>query len=110
MLTAKNKHPIEMNPLQKMGENIRLVRQSQGFTMTLLANYAGISRPLLRRIEGGQESVSVGAIYAVLRQLGLEKDFGKIAYREGLDNSNSIIQTNRYFRSGFERSKQRNKA
>lgn len=73
--------------------------------MTLLANYAGISRPLLRRIESGQESVSIGAVYAVLRQLGLEKDFMHIAYREGIELDNEIIRSHRYFRSGIERHK-----
>lgn len=107
MQEINSKQVIEMDPLQKMGENIRLVRQSQGFSITLLANYAGISRPLLRRIERGEGSVAVGAIYAVLRQLGLENDFGKIAYRKGLDNTNSVIQNCRYFRSGYERHKKR---
>jgi transcriptional regulator with XRE-family HTH domain len=98
---------MAMTPLQKMGENIRLVRQSQRFSITLLANYAGISRPLLRRIESGEESVSIGAVYAVLRQLGLEKDFMYIANREGIGLDNEIMRSHRYFWSGIERDKRR---
>lgn len=33
-------------PLQSMGENIKLARLVRGYSVTLLANYAGISRSL----------------------------------------------------------------
>lgn len=98
-----------MTPLQCLGNNIRLVRQSQGFPVTLLANNAGVSRPLLNRIEAGVPTVAIGSVYAVLLQLGLAKDLEKVAFRAGLENNSLVFQKHRYFRSGMERAKRRYK-
>ena len=109
MENSKKTIKQEMTPLQCLGNNIRMVRQSQGFSVTLLADYAGVSRPLLNRIEAGVPTVAIGSVYAVLLQLGLAKDLEKVAFRPGLENNSLVYQQHRYFRSGLERDKKRYK-
>jgi transcriptional regulator with XRE-family HTH domain len=92
-------------PLLTMGENIKNARLSHGFTLSLLANYAGISRKLLAQIEMGLPTVSVGAIYAVLQQLGMEKDFAGIAAAYRPDLEALKIQTSKYFMAKAEKQK-----
>mgnify|MGYP006327905745 CR=1 FL=1 len=96
-----------VEPLKSMGENIKRARVSRGFSVTFIAYYAGISRSLLYKIENGNPSVAIGAIFAVLMQLGLEKDFSLIGYREGIGKSHRISDQNQDYRCAMDRNKKR---
>lgn len=65
--------------LEKMGENIKLARKRRKLTTIQVAERANISRSTLYLIESGNPSVSMGAYFNVLRVLGLQDDFLKLA-------------------------------
>ena len=65
--------------LEKMGENIKLARKRRKLTTVQVAERANISRSTLYLIESGNHSVSMGAYFNVLRVLGLQDDFLKLA-------------------------------
>jgi len=65
--------------LDRLGENIKLARKRRKLTATQVAERANISRSALYRLEKGNSSVSLGALFNVLRVLGLQDDFLKIA-------------------------------
>ena len=67
--------PKTQKKLKIMGEQIKLARLRRGFTASLIAERAGISRTTLYKIEQGSPSVSLGALAAVLSSIGgLEDD------------------------------------
>ena len=65
--------------LDRLGENIKLARKRRKLTATQVAERANISRSALYRLEKGNSGVSLGALFNVLRVLGLQDDFLKIA-------------------------------
>lgn len=65
--------------LEKMGENIKVARKRRKLTMIQVAERADISRSTLYLIESGNPSVAMGAYFNVLRVLGLQDDFLKLA-------------------------------
>ena len=65
--------------LEKMGENIKIARKRRKLTTTQVAECAAISRSTLYLIESGNPSVAMGAYFNVLRVLGLQDDFLKLA-------------------------------
>jgi transcriptional regulator with XRE-family HTH domain len=65
--------------LEEMGENIKLARKRRKLTAVQVAERAGIARSTLYLIEKGDTSVSMGAYFNVLRVLGLQNDFLKLA-------------------------------
>ena len=65
--------------LEQMGENIKLARKRRKLTTILVSERAGIDRSTLYYIEKGNPSVSMGAYFNVLRVLGLQDDFLKLA-------------------------------
>lgn len=71
--------PKHLKILEKAGENIRLARKRRDFTTIQVSERAGIDRTTLVRIEKGDPRVSMGAYFNVLRVLGLQDDFLKIA-------------------------------
>jgi transcriptional regulator with XRE-family HTH domain len=71
--------PKHQQILGQLGENIRLARKRRKFTTVRVADRAGIDRSTLYQIEKGASSVSLGAYFNVLRVLGLENDFLKLA-------------------------------
>lgn len=68
-----------MRIMELIGENIKLARRRRKFTSTDIANRAGVSRFTLNKIEKGDPTVSIGAYYAVLKNLGLGDDLLKVA-------------------------------
>lgn len=71
--------PKHQKILEKVGENIKLARRRRGLTTIQVSERAGIDRSTLVRIEKGDGRVSLGAYFNVLRVLGLQDDFLKIA-------------------------------
>ncbi len=65
--------------LEQMGENIKLARKRRNLTTIQVAERAGINRSTLYYIEKGNPSVALGAYFNVLRVLGLQDDFLKLA-------------------------------
>lgn len=65
--------------LKQMGENIKLARKRRKFTQEQVAERANIVRSTLYLIESGNPSVTIGAYFNVLRVLGLQDDFLKLA-------------------------------
>lgn len=65
--------------LGQMGENIKMARKRRKLTMIQVAERADISRSTLHLIELGNTSVAMGAYFNVLRILGLQDDFLKLA-------------------------------
>lgn len=76
--------PKGKNILKTVGENIRLARLRRKLSAEQVAERASISRSLLWRIERGNPSVSVGALFHVLLVLGLEKDLLRVAVDDAL--------------------------
>jgi transcriptional regulator with XRE-family HTH domain len=71
--------PKHQRILEKVGENIKLARKRRGLTTIQVSERAGIDRTTLNRIEKGNSRVTLGAYFNVLRVLGLQDDFLKIA-------------------------------
>jgi transcriptional regulator with XRE-family HTH domain len=65
--------------LEEMGQNIKLARKRRKLLTTQLAERSDVSRSTLFLIEQGDEGVSIGNYFNVLRVLGLEMDFLKLA-------------------------------
>lgn len=65
--------------LEQMGENIKLARKRRKLTAVQVAERAGIARSTLYLVEKGDGSVAMGAYFNVLRVLGLQNDFLKLA-------------------------------
>ena len=70
--------------LEKMGENIKLARKRRKLTTIQVAERANISRSTLYLIESGNPSVAIGGYFNVLRVLGLQDDFLKLAVDDTL--------------------------
>ena len=66
--------PIAENALVELGSHIASWRKLQRLTQESLAKRAGISRPVLTRLERGEEGVGIGALMRVLIVLGREND------------------------------------
>lgn len=71
--------PKYKSALEQMGENIKLARKRRKLTAVQVAERAGIARSTLYLIEKGETSVAMGAYFNVLRVLGLQDDFLKLA-------------------------------
>jgi transcriptional regulator with XRE-family HTH domain len=65
--------------LEKMGGNIKIARKRRKLTTIQVAERSGISRSTLYLIESGNSGVAMGAYFNVLRVLGLQEDFLKLA-------------------------------
>lgn len=65
--------------LEQMGEQIKLARKRRKLTTLQMSERADISRSTLHLIELGNSSVAMGAYFNVLRVLGLQDDFLKLA-------------------------------
>jgi DNA-binding XRE family transcriptional regulator len=65
--------------LEQLGENIKMARKRRKLTMVQVAERADIARSTLHLIELGNTSVAMGAYFNVLRVLGLQDDFLKLA-------------------------------
>ncbi|MCK0148082.1 helix-turn-helix domain-containing protein [Arenibacter sp. F26102] len=71
--------PKHIKILGLMGENIKLARKRRKLTTVQVAERADIVRSTLYLIEKGDPGVSIGSYFNVLRVLGLQDDFLKLA-------------------------------
>ena len=72
-------HPAVQRLLRELGENIRLARLRRGFSTTLVADRAGMTRPTLQAVERGEAGVTIAAYANVLHSLGMHSDLRLIA-------------------------------
>ena len=71
--------PKHLQIMGGLGENIKLARKRRKLTTVQVAERADIDRTTLYQIEKGNPKVSMGAYFNVLRVLGLQDDFLKLA-------------------------------
>jgi transcriptional regulator with XRE-family HTH domain len=71
--------PKHQKILERVGENLKLARKRRSLTTIQVSERAGIDRSTLARIEKGDSRVSFGAYFNVMRVLGLQDDFLKLA-------------------------------
>lgn len=71
--------PKHQKMMQQMGNNLQLARKRRKLTAVQVAERANISRTTLYNLEQGKAAVSLGALFNVLRVLGLQDDFLKLA-------------------------------
>jgi len=71
--------PKHQKILEQLGENIKLARKRRKLTTIQVAERADLDRSTLYEIEKGNPRVSLGAYFNVLRVLGLQDDFLKLA-------------------------------
>jgi len=71
--------PKHKEMLKQMGENVKLARKRRKLTQEQVAERADIVRSTLYLIESGSPSVTMGSYFNVLRVLGLQEDFLKLA-------------------------------
>ena len=71
--------PKDRKIMEIFGENVTLARKRRKLTALQVAERANIARNTLYLIEKGNSGVSIGAVFNVLRVLGLQEDFLKLA-------------------------------
>ena len=71
--------PKHQKIIEQIGENIKLARKRRKLTTVQVAERADINRTTLYQVEKGNAGVSIGAYFNVLRVLGLQDDFLKLA-------------------------------
>lgn len=71
--------PKHQKIMEQVGENIKLARKRRKLTTVQTAERADINRTTLYQVEKGNPAVSMGAYFNVLRVLGLQDDFLKLA-------------------------------
>ena len=71
--------PKHQRIFEQFGENIKLARKRRKLTTIQVAERADMNRATLYQIEKGNPGVSMGAYFNVLRVLGLQDDFLKLA-------------------------------
>jgi transcriptional regulator with XRE-family HTH domain len=71
--------PKHQEIMERLGENIKLARKRRKLTTVQVSERADIDRTTLYKIEKGSSKVSIGAYFNVLRVLGLQDDFLKLA-------------------------------
>ena len=71
--------PKHQEIMERLGENIKLARKRRKLTTVQVSERADIDRTTLYKIEKGNSKVSMGAYFNVLRVLGLQDDFLKLA-------------------------------
>jgi transcriptional regulator with XRE-family HTH domain len=71
--------PKHQEIMEQLGENIKLARKRRKLTTVQVSERADIDRTTLYQIEKGNSKVSMGSYFNVLRVLGLQDDFLKLA-------------------------------
>lgn len=77
--TAPSLYPSQSRLLRALGLRLREARLRRRFSVTLVAERAGISRPTLNKVERGDGAVTMGTYLRVLAVLGLENDLEQVA-------------------------------
>lgn len=62
---------VHIDSASDIGQFIRAVRKAQGLRQDDLAAMAGTSHVVLGNVERGKETVQIGRVFELLRQLGI---------------------------------------
>ncbi|GGE28724.1 helix-turn-helix domain-containing protein [Psychroflexus planctonicus] len=71
--------PKHKEMLGRVGEQIKLARKRRKLTTIQVSERAGLNRTTLYQIEKGNPKVAMGSYFNVLRVMGLQDDFLKLA-------------------------------
>lgn len=71
--------PKHKEMLERVGEQIKLARKRRKLTTIQVSERAGLNRTTLYQIEKGNPKVAMGSYFNVLRVMGLQDDFLKLA-------------------------------
>ena len=63
---------VPINQASDIGAYVRAVRKAQGLRQDDLAALAGTSHVVLGNVERGKDTVQLGRVFEVLRQLGIQ--------------------------------------
>lgn len=66
--------PVAESALRELGSAVATWRKLHQLTQVQLATRAGVSRPVITRLERGDEGVGLGALVRVLAVFGIEND------------------------------------
>jgi len=72
-------YPGQARMLSELGQRLREARLRRRFTVTQVAERAGVSRPTLNKVERGDAAVTLGTYLRVLTVLGLERHLDLVA-------------------------------
>lgn len=72
-------YPGQSRMLRELGQRLREARLRRRFTVTQVAERAGVSRPTLNKVEHGDAAVTLGTYLRVLSVLGLERTLDLVA-------------------------------
>lgn len=81
--------------MEQVGENIKLARKRRKLKTMQVSERASMGRSTLYQIEKGSGSVSMAACFNVLRVLGLQDDFLKLAKDDVLGRKLQDLRLNR---------------
>ncbi|WP_269789522.1 helix-turn-helix domain-containing protein [Stenotrophomonas sp. Iso1] len=62
---------VQIDQASDIGQYVRAVRKAQGLRQDDLAAMAGTSHVVLGNIERGKDTVQIGRVFELLRQLGI---------------------------------------
>lgn len=62
---------VQIDQASDIGQYVRAVRKAQGLRQDDLAAMAGTSHVVLGNVERGKDTVQIGRVFEVLRQLGI---------------------------------------
>lgn len=72
-------HPeAELQPIVKLGANLRIARKRRGLRIVDLAQAAGCSQDTLRRLESGDPGVSLGVLARVAAAIGCAQELASV--------------------------------
>lgn len=63
---------VQIEDASDIGQYIRAIRKAQGLRQEDLAAMAGTSHVVLGNVERGKDTVQIGRVFALLRQLGIQ--------------------------------------
>lgn len=72
-------YPRQTKLLKELGARLRAARLRRRFSVMLVAERAGVSRPTINKVEQGDPTVTMGTYLRVLAVLGLENDLIPVA-------------------------------
>lgn len=72
-------YPRQAKLLTEFGARLRAARLRRRFSVMLVAERAGVSRPTVNKVEQGDPTVTMGTYLRVLAVLGLENDLIPVA-------------------------------
>ncbi|MBK8461429.1 MAG: helix-turn-helix transcriptional regulator [Micropruina sp.] len=66
--------PVAENALRTLGEHVSAWRKLHLLTQQQMATRAGVSKPVITRLERGDAGVGIGALMRVLIVIGIENE------------------------------------